>query len=183
MLRNTHLWYNVAFVVFGISEILEAFDFLNNARWPPFVDKSVLTILLLSPLFLASGAAFLSSFGQSTKLCLWVLAIWWPSYMAVAHLVTVRDLATYTNTGSLRYQIGFLLSTAAICVLVHSMFKTTRVRWSRRIVRPMAAMSIVFVPWFGGGLFSNELALSLIYAIAFACVLGYEFTNRTLSIC
>ena len=49
----------------------------------------------------------------------------------------------------------------------------------------MAAMSIVFLPWFGSYLFPDdigvELALSLIYAIAFAFVFGYEFINRTLS--
>lgn len=168
-----------------MSEVIETFDLLTNVRWPPLIDKSVLIIVLLSPIFLAFGAAFLSWFGQSTKLCLWVLAFWWPWYTVVAYEITVRNLTTYTHAGNLRYQIGFLLSTAVICFLVHDLFRTTSVQWSRRIALPMAAMSIVFLPWFGSYLFPDdidvELALSLIYAIAFAFVFGYEFINRTLS--
>ena len=179
MQKITFVWCNVAFFFFGVSEVVVVFDLLNNVSWPPLFDTPLLIVMLLTPLCLAASAAFLSWFGQSTNLCLWVLAIWWPVFMVTAHSFAMENLTTYTYAGILRYQIGFLLSAVVICLLVHDLVKTSSLPWSRKMAIPIAAMSIVFAPWFTGYLFSTELVPSLIHAIGFASAFGYEAINRT----
>ena len=180
--KNIFFWFSVAFCVFGLSEAMISIEFATKVRLP-LIDGIVLTVASLSPLMLASGAALLSWNGQSARLCLWVLAFWWEWYTVVSSGITVTNVTTYIHVGNWRHLSGFLLFIAVTGFLVQDLFRTPRVQRSRKIALPIATIVIVFLPWFGSLPFSNdsvvELALVFFYAIAFVCVFGYEWINRT----